>query len=56
MNAFRGILMFAAGIFMIYRGCTIHTGEKAWLSYGVGIIAIGLGVYRLLRRPDKPLV
>jgi hypothetical protein len=34
----------------------IHTGEKAWLAYLLGLAAIALGVWRLLRRPDKPLL
>jgi len=56
MNAFRGILMFAVGVFAIYRGWLIHTGEKAWLAYGLGAVAIALGVWRLLRNPNRPLV
>ena len=56
MTAFRGILMFAIGIFAIYRGWTIHSGEKAWLAYGLGLLAIALGVWRLVRKPDQRLV
>lgn len=56
MSAFRGVLMFGLGLFALYRGWTIHTGERAWLAYGLGLLAIALGVWRLLRRPDKPLV
>lgn len=56
MNAFRGILMFGIGIFALYRGWSIHTGEKAWLAYGLGSVAIALGVWRLMRNPNKPLM
>ena len=56
MNAFRGVLLFALGVFALYRGWLIHTGSKAWLAYLLGIVAIALGVWRLLRNPDKPLV
>jgi hypothetical protein len=56
MNLFRAILMFAVGIFAIYRGWVIHVGRNAWLAYGLGLVAIALGVFRLLRRPDRPLV
>ena len=56
MSGFRGILMFALGLFALYRGWLFHTGEKAWLAYGLGILAIALGVWRLLRNPNKPIV
>jgi len=56
MNLFRGILMLALGAFALYRGWTIHTGQNAWLAYGLGVLALGLGIWRLTRRPDKPLV
>jgi hypothetical protein len=56
MNAFRGILLFGLGVFAVYKGWTIHTGEKAWLGYGLGVIAIALGIWRLLRREEKPLL
>lgn len=56
MNAFRGILLFAAGAYAIYRGWLFHTGEKAWLAYILGLLAIALGVWRLLRNPNKPIL
>jgi len=56
MNAMRGILLFGIGVFALYKGWLIHTGERAWFAYILGFVAIGLGIFRLLRRPDKPLV
>jgi hypothetical protein len=56
MNAVRGILLFGAGVFALYKGWTFHTGQRAWFAYGLGLVAIGLGVWRLLRREDKPLI
>lgn len=56
MNAFRGILLFALGLFALYRGWLIHTGEKAWLACGLGMVAIALGVWRIFRNPNKPLM
>jgi hypothetical protein len=56
MNAIRGIVFVGLGVFALYKGWTIHTGEKAWFAYGLGLVAIALGVWRLLRRPDKPLI
>lgn len=56
MGALRGIIMFGLGVFALYRGWLIHTGERAWLAYGLGLVAIALGVYRMLRRPDRRLI
>jgi hypothetical protein len=62
MNLFRGILMIAAGAFLIYRGWYIqahpmHTAPwPVWVFYAVGALAIVLGVWRLMRKPPKPLV
>ncbi len=56
MNAFRGLLLFGLGVFAIYRGWLIHHGQKAWLAYALGLVAIALGVWRLVRNPNKPLV
>jgi hypothetical protein len=56
MNLFRAILMFAVGVFALYQGWVIHTGNRAMLSYGLGALAVAIGVWRLMRKPDKPLV
>lgn len=56
MSMVRGILLFGLGVFAIYRGWLIHTGQKAWLAYGLGLVAIALGVWRLIRKPDTPRV
>jgi hypothetical protein len=56
MNLFRGILMLVLGAFALYRGWMIHTGQNAWMAYGLGFLAFALGIWRLTRRPDKPLV
>ncbi len=56
MNAFRGIVLFALGVFALYRGWVMHTGGRAWFAYTLGVVAIALGVWRLLRNPNQPLV
>ena len=56
MNAIRGIVLFGLGVFALYKGWTFHMGEKACFAYGLGLVAIALGVWRMLRRPDRPLV
>ncbi len=57
MNAMRGVVLFGLGVFALYKGWTFHTGERAWFAYALsGLVAIALGVWRLLRREDRPLV
>jgi hypothetical protein len=54
MNQFRGILMLLVGAFALYRGWMIHRGQSAWLALGLGLLAIGLGAWRLTRKPAQP--
>ena len=56
MSMARGIVLFVLGVFALYKGWTIHTGQRAWLAYGLGLVAIALGVWRVMRREDRPLV
>lgn len=55
MSAVRGIILFGMGVYAIYEGWRIHVGERAWLAYLLGIVAIGLGVWRLMRKEVRPL-
>jgi hypothetical protein len=58
MNPFRGILMIIAAAIAFWRGWQIHTGRYAWLSFGLGILAIGLAMWHFLsprgHRPPLP--
>jgi hypothetical protein len=62
MNLFRGILYIAAGVFAIYEGWVVQTHPTHashwpfWVFYAIGVLAIGLGVWRLMQKPPKPLV
>jgi uncharacterized membrane protein HdeD (DUF308 family) len=56
MNLIRGILLIAAGVFVIYVGWSHHTTRNPVYFYILGVLAIALGVWRLLRKPPKPLV
>ncbi len=62
MTVFRGILMLAAGVFVIVQGWRMQTHQIPsghWpvsVFYVMGVLAIGLGVWRLTKKPPKPLV
>lgn len=56
MNHVRGILMLVLGAFALYRGWVVRTGQSAWLAYGLGLLAIAIGIWRLTRKPPRPLV
>lgn len=55
MNQVRGILLIAAGAFALYEGWHLHAGQRSWLAYGLGVVAIALGVWRVMRRPETRL-
>ena len=55
MNQFRGIMLLAAGGFALYEGWKIHSGRQALWAYGLGVLAVAVGLWRLLRNPDLPL-
>jgi uncharacterized membrane protein len=52
----RGILMLVVGAFALYRGIVMHTRQSAWLAIVLGLAAIALGVYHLIRKPPRRLV
>ena len=57
MEYARGILMLALGAFALYRGFVVmHSRQNPWLAIGLGALAIALGIWRLTRKPPKPLV
>ena len=56
MNIFRGIILIAAGCYALYKGWMVHAGSQAWWAYGLGVLAIAIGIWRMIRNPDSPLV
>ena len=56
MNHFRGALMLLAASVASWRGWKIHTGHIALLAYGLGVLALGLAIWHLTRKPDQPRV
>lgn len=53
MERVRGIVMVAAGVFVIWRGWVVHAVRNAWPFFGLGLLAIALGIWHLTRRPEK---
>jgi hypothetical protein len=55
MNQVRGMMLLAAGGYALYAGWKIHTGQHAMLAYALGVLAIAVGVWRILRKEPKRL-
>ena len=47
MNRIRGIVMLIAAVLAIWKGWEIHRGEMAVLAYGLGALALAVGVWHL---------
>ena len=56
MNHLRGVMLLAAGGFALYEGWKIHSGRQALWAYGLGVLAVAVGLWRLIRNPDQPLM
>jgi len=46
-------MLLAAGI-AFRQGWRLHSGRYALLAYGLGLLALALGVWHLSRRPAPP--
>jgi len=55
MENVRGILMLVVGAFALFRGLILHSGRNAWVLTGLGVLAIGLGVWHLTRKRPRRL-
>jgi len=53
MDHIRGVILIAAGGFALYRGWTLHTGQRALMAYALGVLALALGAWRITRKPDR---
>jgi hypothetical protein len=54
MNRIRGIVMLIAAVLAIWKGWQIHRGEMAVLAYGLGALALAVGVWHLTRKAPAP--
>lgn len=56
MNQVRGIFLLAIGVFALVRGWQLRFhGVMATWAWILGFVAIALGVWRLTRKPPRPL-
>jgi peptidoglycan/LPS O-acetylase OafA/YrhL len=61
VNPVRGIVMFIAAAIAFWKGWEIHRGETAILAYGLGAMALVLGLWHLTRErrrsslPPRPM-
>ncbi|HVN94089.1 MAG TPA: hypothetical protein VMT38_10355 [Terracidiphilus sp.] len=56
MNPVRGVVMMVAAVVAFWKGWEIHRGETAVLAYGLGAMALALGVWHLTRgRREVPM-
>jgi hypothetical protein len=46
--------MFIAAALAIWKGWQIHRGEMAVLAYGLGVLALAMGVWHLMRKAPPP--
>jgi hypothetical protein len=49
VNPVRGIVMFLAAAIAFWKGWEIHRGETAIFAYGLGAMALVLGLWHLTR-------
>ena len=53
VNLARGIMMLMAAAFAFWRGFQIHRGEMALMAYGLGVLALALGIWHLTHRAPQ---
>jgi hypothetical protein len=56
MDKVRGILMLAVGAFALVRGFLMLGHPRAWAAIGLGVVALALGLFRILRKSPRRLV
>jgi hypothetical protein len=56
MNRVRGVMMLLAACFAFWRGWKLHTGQMAIFAWALGGLALALGIWHLMRKPDRPRV
>jgi len=55
MNQVRGIILVGAGVYALYAGWRIHTGQHALFAYALGALSLAVGIWRILRKEPSRL-
>ena len=50
MEPFRGVILILFGVLALYRGYTLHAGQRAWIAYALGGAALALGAWHIIRK------
>jgi hypothetical protein len=50
----RGVVLIVLGMLALYRGWTLHPERIALLAYALGVLALAMGAWHLVRKHDKP--
>src|SRR5579863_1370464 len=50
VNPLRGLLMVVAAGIAFYRGWQMRHTDRAWVAFGLGVVALGLAVWHWRRR------
>jgi hypothetical protein len=53
MDYVRGILLVGVGAFVLIRGIVTHGRPNSGLAIGLGLAAIALGIWRLVRKQPQ---
>jgi Flp pilus assembly protein TadB len=53
VNLARGIMMLVAAALALWKGFQIHHGETALFAYGLGVLALALGIWHLTHRAPQ---
>jgi uncharacterized membrane protein len=56
MNRFRGVFMLVAAAVAFWQGWRLRSTHFAVSAVGLGVLALALGLWHLLRKPAKPRV
>jgi len=48
LNPVRGIVLLIAAGIAFWRGWMLH-GERAWMAFGLGVLALGLAAWHVAR-------
>jgi hypothetical protein len=57
MNRVRGVLMIVAACVAFWKGWRIHAnGHSALMACGLGVLALALAAWHLMRRSPAPRV